>query len=47
MTIDTYRIAAIDQLKTYAELLQLPLEIAYDQHDFSEAIKSSQIMTSF
>ncbi|MBS4207606.1 flagellar biosynthesis protein FlhF [Bacillus sp. FJAT-50079] len=39
ITVDTYRIAAIDQLKTYAELLQLPLEIAYDQHDFSEAIK--------
>src|SRR5690606_1884729 len=39
ITTDTYRIAAIDQLKTYAELLQVPLEIIYEDKDFSIAIE--------
>ena len=29
ITADTYRIAAVDQLKTYAEILGIPLSIAY------------------
>mgnify|MGYP001276819732 FL=1 len=37
ITTDTYRIAAIDQLKTYAELLNVPVEVAYNLHDFKEA----------
>jgi len=28
ITIDTYRIAAVDQLKTYADIMNLPLEVA-------------------
>src|SRR5690606_20590082 len=31
ITTDTYRIAAIDQLKTYAQLLNIPVEIVYEQ----------------
>lgn len=31
ITTDTYRIAAIEQLKTYAGLLQAPIEIVYSQ----------------
>jgi flagellar biosynthesis GTPase FlhF len=27
ITIDTYRIAAVDQLKTYAELIEVPLHV--------------------
>jgi len=27
ITIDTYRIAAVDQLKAYAEILNMPLEV--------------------
>jgi flagellar biosynthesis protein FlhF len=39
ITTDTYRIAAIEQLRTYANLLQAPVEIAYNSKDFEEAIK--------
>ncbi len=38
ITTDTYRIAAIEQLRTYANLLQAPVEIAYNSKDFEEAI---------
>lgn len=39
ITTDTYRIAAIEQLRTYANLLQAPVEIAYNHEDFKEAIE--------
>lgn len=38
ITTDTYRIAAIEQLRTYANLLQAPVEIVYNNADFNEAI---------
>ncbi|MFC5588411.1 flagellar biosynthesis protein FlhF [Sporosarcina soli] len=38
ITTDTYRIAAIEQLRTYANLLQAPVEVAYNHSDFEEAI---------
>ncbi len=38
ITTDTYRIAAIEQLKTYAGLLQAPVEIAYNATDFEQAV---------
>ncbi|EIJ81482.1 flagellar biosynthesis regulator FlhF [Bacillus methanolicus PB1] len=37
ITTDTYRIAAIDQLKTYAKLLKVPLEVCYNTEDFQKA----------
>ncbi|WP_226578807.1 flagellar biosynthesis protein FlhF [Halobacillus litoralis] len=37
ITTDTYRIAAIDQLKTYAGILDIPLEVAYNLKDYKEA----------
>ncbi|MEH6942159.1 flagellar biosynthesis protein FlhF [Bacillus sp. JJ722] len=37
ITTDTYRIAAIDQLKTYAKILNVPIEIAYNLEDFKKA----------
>ncbi|MDG5788172.1 flagellar biosynthesis protein FlhF [Evansella sp. AB-P1] len=37
ITTDTYRIAAIDQLKTYAKILNVPVEVAYSINDFKEA----------
>jgi len=37
ITTDTYRIAAIDQLKTYAKILDVPLEVCYNIQDFLEA----------
>lgn len=37
ITLDTYRIAAIEQLKTYAKILNVPLEVAYNKDDFLNA----------
>lgn len=37
ITTDTYRIAAIDQLKKYAEILNVPVEVAYNLEDFKKA----------
>lgn len=39
ITTDTYRIAAIEQLKTYANLLQAPVEVVYNLNDYREAIR--------
>lgn len=37
ITTDTYRIAAIEQLKTYSNILDIPLEIAYTIEDYQKA----------
>ncbi len=37
ITTDTYRIAAIDQLKTYAQILNIPIEVCYSLEDFQSA----------
>ena len=37
MTTDTYRIGAIEQLKTYAHLLQAPVHVIYSKEDFLRA----------
>ncbi|CQR47681.1 Flagellar biosynthesis protein FlhF [Paraliobacillus sp. PM-2] len=37
ITTDTYRIAAIEQLKTYSKILDIPLEVAYSIDDFKKA----------
>ena len=37
ITTDTYRIAAIEQLKTYAQILSVPLEVCYNAQDFIAA----------
>jgi len=38
ITADTYRIAAVEQLKTYAEILGVPLLVAYSVKDIHEHI---------
>jgi len=38
ITADTYRIAAVEQLKTYAEILGVPLYVSYTPEDMSDAI---------
>jgi flagellar biosynthesis protein FlhF len=40
ITTDTYRIAAIDQLKTYANILNVPIEVCYNLDDFEKAAQS-------
>lgn len=43
-TSDTYRIAAVEQLKTYADILTVPLEIIYSEKDLPKFIeKWSQV----
>lgn len=37
ITTDTYRIAAIDQLKTYAQILNIPIEVCYSLTDFQQS----------
>jgi len=37
ITTDTYRISAIEQLKTYADILGIPIHVAYDLEDFERA----------
>lgn len=38
ITADTYRIAAVEQLKTYAEILGIPVSVVYNAEDIKEAI---------
>ncbi|MCP8616504.1 flagellar biosynthesis protein FlhF [Salirhabdus salicampi] len=42
ITTDTYRIAAIEQLKTYAKILNIPIEIVYNSDDYIQAIEKFQ-----
>ncbi|MFS0637496.1 flagellar biosynthesis protein FlhF [Mesobacillus foraminis] len=37
ITTDTYRIGAIEQLKTYANILGVPIEVCYSKEDFKGA----------
>lgn len=39
ITADTYRIAAIEQLKTYARILDVPIEVAYTIEDYQKALQ--------
>jgi len=39
ITADTYRIAAVEQLKTYANILCVPLKVIYTNDELNEAIK--------
>jgi flagellar biosynthesis protein FlhF len=38
ITVDTYRIAAAEQLKTYTDILGVPLEVVYFPSEFKKAI---------
>jgi flagellar biosynthesis GTPase FlhF len=42
ITADTYRIAAVEQLKTYAEILNLPVTVVYAPSDMPAAIRAHQ-----
>lgn len=39
ITTDTYRIAAVEQLKTYAKILNVPIEVCYNINDFKQAVE--------
>lgn len=40
ITIDTYRIGAVDQLKTYADIMNLPFKVVINLKEMEEAINS-------
>jgi len=39
LSMDTYRIAAIDQLRVFADLSKIPMEVAYSPDDMSRAVQ--------
>lgn len=39
ITADTYRIAAVEQLRTYANILGIPLKVIYSEQEIIEAVK--------
>lgn len=38
VTADTYRVAAMEQLRTYAQIIGVPLEVAYTPQDMRDAL---------
>lgn len=40
ITSDTYRIAAVEQLKTYATILNVPLQVVSSPHDLTRALEA-------
>jgi len=42
VTLDTYRIAAVDQLKTYAKIMDIPVQVALNLHELRQAIQFHQ-----
>ena len=42
ITADTYRIAAVEQLKTYAEILNIPVSVIYTPQEIKEAVAEYQ-----
>ena len=38
-SIDTYRIAAIEQLKTYANILSAPMEVVYTPEEMAQSVE--------
>ncbi len=40
LTTDTYRIAAAEQLRTYAQILEVPFRVIYSPEEFKEAVDS-------
>jgi flagellar biosynthesis protein FlhF len=40
ITVDTYRIAAVEQLRTYADIIDLPMKVVSTPREMREAVKS-------
>lgn len=39
LTLDTYRIAAVEQLKVYSNIIDIPISVARDRQEFHEALR--------
>lgn len=42
VTADTYRIAAVEQLRTYAEIIRVPCEVVYTPSEMRQALESHE-----
>ncbi len=42
VTADTYRIAAVEQLRTYSEILSIPLDVVYEVADIIEVLEKKR-----
>ena len=42
ITADTYRIAAIDQLRTFAQIINLPLDVVFSPFELKKAVESQK-----
>jgi flagellar biosynthesis protein FlhF len=42
ITADTYRIAAVEQLRTYCEIIRVPLEVCHDPADVKAALRRQE-----
>lgn len=40
ITVDTYRIAAVEQLRTYADIIDLPMRVVATPHEMREAVEA-------
>ena len=40
LTVDTYRIAAYEQLKTYADIMSVPIHVAFNEEEVKEGINA-------
>lgn len=40
LTTDTYRIAAVEQLRTYADILEIPARVIYTGEEFAQAVEN-------
>ena len=40
ITVDTYRIGAVEQLKTYADIMNIPFQVVYNMKDMENALES-------
>ncbi|SDL74360.1 flagellar biosynthesis protein FlhF [Halarsenatibacter silvermanii] len=38
VTADTYRVAAVEQLKTYSDIINIPLEVVYSKEEFASTM---------
>lgn len=39
ITSDTYRIAAVEQLRTYSNILNIPIKVVYNHHEMAQAVE--------
>ncbi|MDD4526827.1 MAG: flagellar biosynthesis protein FlhF [Candidatus Margulisbacteria bacterium] len=44
ITIDTFRVAAIEQLRNYSNIIGIPMEVVFNMEDFTQALRKHKDM---